>query len=509
MMLTGTEILGSAQIRAMEAKAIAEGSATGETLMERAGHAVVDAILAQWPELQTTPGRAIILCGPGNNGGDGFVVARLLTKQGWDVEVTLMGQREALPPDARRQHDLWSAVRPVLSRQQDKSADLAIDALFGIGLSRPIDTHAPALSSLRRAPRMVAVDIPSGLCADSGRVVGDRTLLRAVDLTVTFHRLRPGHLLAEGPSLCGKVVVADIGLTGSPPGPANLLVQGANLEKRQGHKFDHGHAVIVSGGSAQGGAARLSARAALRVGSGLVTLCPTTAALPEHAGPPDALMKRPVDDAAALRRVLADKRVSAICIGPGCGIERAKALLPAVLETNIPTILDADAITALAARAQPFDDLHSACILTPHAGEFARLFPDLLEQLSAPVKQGPAFSRLDAVRKAATRAGALVLLKGPDTVIAAPDGTALVHSANDLPWLATAGAGDVLAGLMVGLAARRFPVLEAAGAAVLVHALAARGFGPGLIADDLPDYIPGVLRGLSPPSDPPARQVLP
>ena len=317
------------------------------------------------------------------------------------------------------------------------------------------------------------------------------------DLTVTFHSLKPGHLLADGPDLCGEVVVAPIGLVWMRTDPHCRRVTGGQVAKRGGHKFDHGSALVIAGPPGHGGAARLSARAALRIGAGLVTLGPPRDALPEHAGTPDALMRRAIDDADALRDLLADKRVTTICIGPGCGIDRAAGLLAEVLPARRPAVLDADALTALSRDPELMAGLHDTCVLTPHMGEFARLFPDLADRLAATPTKGPASSKLDAARDAAARCGAVVLLKGPDTVIAAPDGRACIHSAFDVPWLATAGAGDVLAGIITGLLARGFPPLDAAGLGALIHARAARAFGPGLIADDLPDMIPQVLREMT------------
>lgn len=497
-MLHGTRIVSSAQMRAIESAAIAQGTITGLGLMERAGEGILAATLNRWPELAAAPGRAVVLCGPGNNGGDGFVVARLLAGRGWQVRVMLAGDPAALPPDAGHNYHLWHALGPVLPISADIDpgrANLAVDALFGIGLTRPVDAFAPILAALRAAPRLVAVDVPSGLCADSGRVIGS-TEPAPADLTVTFHRPKPGHHLDQGPAFCGHLALVDLGLPDVAEIPSLISIEGAGLAKAQGHKFDHGHALIVAGGPAQGGAARLSARAALRIGAGLVTLAPPQAALPEHSGPPDALMRRPVDGPADLEALLADVRIAALCIGPGCGIGRAECLLPPVLASGRAAVLDADAITALAGHDDPFRDLHDACVLTPHAGEFGRLFPDLAQRLTEAPQTGPAFSRLDAARQAAARAGAVILLKGPDTVIAAPDGRAVIHSAQDLPWLATAGAGDALAGMIAGLLARGWPGLEAAAAATLAHGHAARRFGPGLIADDLPDQLPAVLRDM-------------
>lgn len=519
-MLTGTQVLTSAQMRAIETAAMDSGQVTGLDLMERAGKAVVAAILHRWPEYEKhpedRPHRALVLCGPGNNGGDGFVVARLLAEKGWEVRVNLLGNAGRLPPDARTSHDRWCQIGPVDPIRPDarppRQAGILVDALFGIGLSGPVDSALRGIldgvrdgvDGTSAGPRnpgfdhVVAIDVPSGLCADSGRLLaGGDPHVRGADLTVTFHSLKPGHLLSDGPDLCGTVVVAPIGLAGTQVDPPCHQITGGRVAKRGGHKFDHGSALVIAGPSGQGGAARLAARAALRVGAGLVTIAAPRDALDEHAGRPDALMRRPVDDAPALRDALADPRIGAVCIGPGGGVDRTAAMLAGILTARRPAVLDADALTALSRDRFLMAGLHDACILTPHPGEFARLFPDLAERLDAAPTTGPAWSKLDAAREAAARCGAVLLLKGPDTVIAHPDGRAVIHSAFDIPWLATAGAGDVLAGIVTGLLARGFPPLEAAGLGALIHAKAARAFGPGLIADDLPDLIPQVLREMA------------
>ncbi|MFV0303007.1 MAG: NAD(P)H-hydrate dehydratase [Paracoccus sp. (in: a-proteobacteria)] len=523
-MLHSTEILTTAQMRAIESAAIQRGRVSGSVMMERAGVAVVDAILAEWPEYAQPrpdfPWRATVLCGPGNNGGDGFVVARLLAQKGWEMTVLFYGEADQLPPDARHHHDKWcetGSIWPLtLDVQQHFKADVLIDALFGIGLSRSVDAFCRLFDDMyaavnnifgnERSPtidRLVAVDVPSFLCASSGRMMlKDGSPWLTYDLTVTFHLPKTGHLIGDGPELCGKLVVADLNIPGGPARDPSERTDKASVRQDQlrkipfDHKYGHGHALVLAGNSGRGGAARLSARSALRIGAGLVTICPPRLALTEHAGPPDALMRRAMDDAAALQAALDDKRITAICLGPGAGIERAAALLPALLAAGRRSVLDADALTALAASQDISAALHDGCVLTPHAGEFARLFPDLAERLDAPPLRGPAYSKLDATREAAARCGAAVLLKGPDTVIAAPDGQAIIHSAFDVPWLATAGSGDVLAGFITGLLARGLPPLQAAATGAWLHAAAARRFGPGLIADDLPDEIPGVFRDL-------------
>lgn len=266
------------------------------------------------------------------------------------------------------------------------------------------------------------------------------------------------------------------------------------------HKYSYDHALILSGPSGRGGAARLAARGALRIGAGLVTVgCPPDA-IPENAARLDAVMLRDVADDAALATVLEEKRINALCLGPGMGTgAREAALVAAGLAMARPTVLDADALTILARGPDLFAALHDRCVLTPHAGEFARLFPDIAAKLAAPATKGPAYSKVDATREAAARAGCVVLLKGPDTVIAGPDGRCAINSAHydrAAPWLATAGAGDVLAGFITGLLARGFDPMRAAETAAWLHVECARSFGPGLIAEDLPEELPKVLCAL-------------
>jgi len=490
-------------MRGIETAAISGGGVTGFDLMQRAGRAVVAAAFEVWPALATTPGRAVVLCGPGNNGGDGYVAAAALADWGWEVAVFGLGEPGALPPDAAAVAAPWRGrVRPLAEAAAAGPADLVIDAVFGTGLARPLDGALRDLPGIAAAPggAIVAVDLPSGLCSDSGRVLGAAV---TADLTVTFHRAKAGHYLAEGPEHCGALAVADIGLRGAPEGAARLVEAplGPLAKARGGHKFGHGHALVLAGGPGRGGAARLAARAALRVGAGLVTLVVPPTALAENAPRLDAVMLAAVPDGYALRGMLRDERITALALGPGLGLQRARDLVPPVLAAGRAAVLDADALTAFEGEAEIlFGQLHEACVLTPHLGEFARLFPDLAERLRDEPATGPAFSRLDAVREAAARAGCTVLLKGPDTVIAAPEGPALIHAAayaRAAPWLATAGAGDVLAGLVAGLLARGFPAREAAATAAFLHAEAARAFGPGLIAEDLPEALPGVLRSLA------------
>lgn len=523
-----SDVLTSAQMRAIEAAAIGSGAVSGLELMERAGAGVVAAVMAQWPALGARPGQAVVFCGPGNNGGDGFVVARLLAERGWRVTVGLLGDPMRLPPDARASHDRWAQIGAVGGLDAALAAlgpaDLAVDALFGTGLSRPLEgLAAGAANALAEMSwgggRVVAVDAPSGLCMDSGRplVPPEGDGVAAAGLTVSFHALKLGHVLAEGPARCGRVVVADIGLTAADE-RAGLgadrrrqvaqLVEAPDPDRLDkgaqpgAHKYDHGHALVLAGGLGKGGAARLAARGALRVGAGLVTLACPPEALAENAAHLDAIMLAPVADPTTLARRLADTRITALCLGPGLGLEAAPGLVRVALQAARPTLLDADALTAHAnAPGALFAMLHARCVLTPHAGEFARLFPDLAADMTGPARAGPAGSKLTAARAAAARAGAVVVLKGADTVIAAPDGQAAIHAATGAraaPWLATAGAGDVLAGLIAGLMARGYSGFAAAKAATWLHVEAARLFGPGLIAEDLPEHLPAVLRALAP-----------
>lgn len=558
------ELLTAAQMRAIEQAAIDSGEVSGLELMERAGRGVVQAVFAQWPDLANTSQRAVVLCGPGNNGGDGFVVARLLQEWGWDVGVFLYGDSDRLPPDARVNYERWAALGETIELNFPELGDtdvsrfeqavflnsgtsLLVDALFGTGLARPVSGLAEILAmhdryrAMAEPPpiRTVAVDMPSGLCSDSGNALGlDGRLpfvaMRA-DLTVSFHAEKLGHRLGAGPSLCGRVGVVDIGLAKSPAGgrqsregasplsgtvagrpvvPARdivRLIEPKSLPElgklEQTHKYTHGHALVIAGGAGRTGAARLAARGALRIGAGLVTLGVAGSAQQEVAVQITALMLRRIEDAAGLAAVLEDARLNALCLGPGLGVERARELVPVALDTGRQTagsapavVLDADAITAFADRPEAlFGLLHPACVLTPHAGEFARLFPDIAERLNQIPTRGPAFSRVDATREAARRAGCVVLFKGPDTVIAHPDGRCSVNSASyhrAAPWLATAGSGDALAGFIAGLLARGFDPMRAAETASWLHVECALDFGPGLIAEDLPETLPTMFRRL-------------
>ncbi|MFN3823088.1 MAG: NAD(P)H-hydrate dehydratase [Pseudorhodobacter sp.] len=280
-------------------------------------------------------------------------------------------------------------------------------------------------------------------------------------------------------------------------GPAFVA---ALRKAEEAHKYDHGHALILAGGPGEGGAARLSARGALRIGAGLVTVACPLAALQENAARLDTVMLRPLHDAAALARLLDDRRFNALCLGPGMGLDRARAMVPVACRSGRGVVLDADALSGFGGDpAELFALSHETCVLTPHGGEFARLFPDLAMAMGQDASDPRAMSRIDAVREAARRSASVVLIKGAETVIASPDGRAAVNRAKGAkaaPWLATAGSGDVLAGFITGLLARGFAPFDAACTGAWLHAEAARSFGPGLIAEDLPEELPKVFRTL-------------
>lgn len=470
-----------------DAAAIAAGT-PGEVLMERAGEAIMLAVRQRW-----TPRPTVILCGPGNNGGDGFVVARLLGRIGWPVTVAVLDDRERLKGDAALNAARWE--RPVLPLNPAilDGAGLVIDALFGAGLGRPIEGRAAATiqSVIARRLTSVAVDVPSGVDGDTGTVLG---VAAPAALTVTFFRRKPGHLLLPGRVLCGETVVADIGIPdnvldaiqprqhGNDPA---LWLDAYPWPRLDGHKYSRGHAVVV-GGAVTTGAARLAARGAMRAGAGLVTIASPPSAVPIYATAMPGVLVASVANEGDRDAQLSDPRKNAFLVGPGAGLEPAtRAWALAALAADKAVVLDADAITVF--QDDP-DTLIQACrdrrcILTPHEGEFARLFG----------RTGG--DKLSRARAAAQRSGAVVLLKGADTVIAAPDGQAIIN-ANAPPDLATAGTGDVLAGFALALLAQGMAAFDAAAAAVWLHGNAASDGGPGLIAEDIPEALPGVLRRL-------------
>ena len=481
-----SRLLAVSQMYDADSAAIAAGT-PGETLMANAGAAIAAAVEARFK-----PCRALVLCGPGNNGGDGFVVARLLSDAGWPVELALLGKVDNLKGDAALMAARWQGDVGDAQPACVENADLVVDALFGAGLVRDLDGRAAALvqAVVARGVPVVAVDVPSGLDGDTG---GVRGIAAPAVLTVTFCRAKPGHLLLPGRELCGEVVVADIGIGDdvvAAIGPAlwrndpNLWLSRFPWPVPTGHKYARGHTVVAGSDLAATGASRLAARAALRVGSGLVTVAASPAALSTYAAHLTAVMLRRVDDADAFAEMLADPRLNSVVLGPGQGVtDRTRAFVEAALAAGKNCVLDADALTVFADDPQAlFSRLNAGCVLTPHEGEFDRLFDQ-------------SGSKLDRARRAAEKAGATVLLKGADTVIAAPDGTAMVND-NAPPDLATAGSGDVLAGLVAGLMAQGVQAMAAAAMAAWLHGEAGKAAGPGLIAEDLPEVLPPILAAL-------------
>jgi ADP-dependent NAD(P)H-hydrate dehydratase / NAD(P)H-hydrate epimerase len=469
------EILTPAEMYRADGLAVAAGVAS-LSLMENAGRAVAEAIVRRYGARPT-----LVLCGPGNNGGDGYVVARYLRRWGWPVRVGRPVGQAAPTGDAAAMAARWEG--DVETGVAVAGAGLIVDALYGAGLSRDFPGEWAAAINGAGVP-VVAVDVPSGLDGATGRKRG--AAVRA-DLTVTFFRKKPGHLLLPGRELCGETVVADIGipvavLADIAPQAAENPPPALPEWALAGHKYGRGHAVVVSGGPLNTGAARLAAVAALKAGAGLVTIAGSREALAVHAAHVTAVMLSDRE----LVPLLADARHNAVCIGPAAGVgDATRAQVLTVLASGAATVLDADALTSFGECPDTLFEAIArapdrAVVLTPHEGEFSRLFKGLLAVSE---------SRLEAARQAAQRAGAIVVLKGPDTVIAAPDGRARIN-ANAPPALATAGSGDVLAGLLTGLLAQRMDAFAAAGAAVWLHGDAARRFGRrGLTAESLIDAL--------------------
>lgn len=486
------ELLSVAEMYRADALTMAAG-VPGPVLMESAGAAVVRAVCERW-----APHPTAVLCGPGNNGGDGFVIARLLLEAGWPVRLALLGQRSALRGDAAVAAERWGGPVEAADPAILAGNPLVIDALFGAGLARPLEGVARAVVEAMAGRTVVAVDVPSGVHGDSGAVLG---VAPQAALTVTFFRRKPGHLLLPGRVLCGEVAVADIGIPDQVLDTIRprTLVNGPSLWRRRfpwprldQHKYARGHA-LVAGGGLMTGAGRLAARAALRVGAGLVTVACPPDSVPVYAAGSPSLIVQPAADDDAFGALLADSRRNAVLLGPGAGVGvHTRVRVLAALEAGKACVLDADALTSFAgAPAGLLDRLNGRCLLTPHEGEFARIFPPAV---LPPEGEGPP-DKLARARAAAARCGAVILLKGADTVIAAPDGRAAIN-ANAPPDLATAGSGDVLAGLALGLMAQGMDAFDAACAAAWLHGETGNAVGPGLIAEDLPDALPGVLRRL-------------
>jgi hydroxyethylthiazole kinase-like uncharacterized protein yjeF len=492
------ELLTTAEMAEADRLAIAGGT-PGIDLMERAGRAVADAVSRV--SGRATP-KVVVAAGPGNNGGDGFVCARILAERGFPVRLLLLGERGKLRGDAATAAALWQGPVEAATPDAFAGAELAVDALFGAGIDRPVQGTARAIIEAINAAGapVIAVDLPSGINGTSGAVMGAAV---NADETVTFFRRKPGHLLLPGRLHCSSVEVTDIGIPASvldsirPKTFANnraLWAAQFPVPRPGGHKYQRGHVAVVSGGMSHTGAARLAARGALRAGAGLVTIASPHDALATQAAANLAIMVRPVEDAAALAEWLADPRLNTVVLGPGGGVgPRMKDMVLASLAGNRSVVLDADALTSF---AESPDALFAAIkgrgsaatVLTPHEGEFSRLFKSAGQTADNA-------SKYDRALMAASTSGATILLKGSDTVVASPDGRASI-SENAPPWLATAGSGDVLAGFVGALLAQGMPAFEAASAAVWLHGETGSEAGPGLIAEDLPEALRAVYRRL-------------
>ena len=478
-------LLTPAQMNEADRRTIASG-VSGIDLMEAAGRAVAHAVQARW-----TRRPVVVLCGPGNNGGDGFVCARHLDTLGWPVKVALLGDRGELKGDAAYHAQLWTGGLVPFASDSLHGAGLVIDAIFGSGLSRPIEGAAKDMieALVDLDIDICAVDVPSGLDGATGLVLGTAA---PADLTVTFFRKKPGHVLCPGRGLCGDLVVADIGISPSvldsidpktfENGP-DLWLDRYPWPEPNAYKYQRGH-VLVLGGDTLTGASRLTACGAMRAGAGLVTLAAPPATWTIYAAALTSAMVRPFNGLSGFTDLLADARRNVVAIGPGANIgEATRQYVLAALSARRTTVLDADALTSFANAPQAlFDAISGPCVLTPHDGEFARLFS----------VDGDKLSR---ARRAAAKSGAVVLLKGADTVVAAPDGRAIINS-NAPPQLATGGSGDVLTGFISGLLAQGLDAFHAAAAAAWLHGEAANFLGIGLIAEDLPDALPHVLQAL-------------
>jgi len=499
-----TELLSPAQMAEADRLAIAAGPFDGIGLMRRAGAAVASAVLARHPAAVSIH----VLCGPGNNGGDGYVAAKILHESGAGVSVWASGAPRQDSDAALAAAECPLEARP-LAEFTAEAGSVVVDALYGAGVSKPLSEDALRAVDTAAALGLpvVAVDLPSGVSGESGSLLGGA--FRA-ETTVTFARRKPGHLLLPGRELCGEIVLADIGI-------ADSIIDALGIRTFENmpalwqrdlpspavdtHKYRRGHVGVFSGGPSATGAARLSALAAARSGAGAVTVLSPANAMQVNAAHLTSIMLRKVADMGDLNAFLDDRRPSAFVLGPGFGAgEKARTFALAVLERGSPEggksgieglVLDADGITSFRdAPASLFITAGASSVplvLTPHEGEFARLFSGLAADAG--------LSKLDRARKAAARSHGVVVYKGADTVIAAPDGRAAIN-ANGAPWLATAGSGDVLSGVIAGLLAQQMPAFEAACAAVWMHAEAGRRFGPGLIAEDLPSALVPVLRAL-------------
>jgi hydroxyethylthiazole kinase-like uncharacterized protein yjeF len=487
------ELLTAEEMGRAEQLAIA-GGVSSLVLMENAGRGVVEEVVRRYPR----GSKAVVLCGPGNNGGDGFVAARHLRERGYHVRLALLGKQEDLTRDSKEMARRWDEGIEPMSVECLDNAQFVVDAIYGAGLRGPVE-GAPAQMieevTARRLP-VISVDVPTGVDATVGEIKGAAFKAAA---TVTFFRRKTGHVLLPGRLHCGDVRAVDIGIPNkvlsevAPRTFANdpdFWLRYFPRLKIDGHKYDRGHAVVVSGAMECTGAGRLAARGALRIGAGLVTVATSKAAFYINAAQLTAIMVSVYDGAHGLAEMLHDRRITAVLLGPGSGVSHDTCnLVAAVLSSEAAAVVDADGMTSfLDAPPELFNLIKGRSVpvvMTPHEGEFGRLFPDLAN----------AGSKLERARKAAEASGAVIVLKGADTVVAAPDGLAAIAE-NAPPWLATAGAGDVLSGLITGLLAQGMAAFDAAAAGVWLHGELGKAFGPGLISEDLAELVPGLLKQL-------------
>jgi len=462
------------------------------SLMENAGRTVAMYIIDNWD-----PGEVAVMCGRGNNGGDGFVVARLLSEAGWRVRVGLLGfdSPKVLTGDVKEMAERWSGdICPLDTSLLDR-ASLIVDALFGAGISRPVSEIVREVleAADNSGVPIVAVDLPSGVNGDTGEILGFAPTCHS---TITFGRPKLGHFLDPGADRLGNLVVKDIGIPETLISSLNCKVF-HNKPKSWGadfpcpdfltNKFDRGH-VTIFGGREMTGAARLAARGAIRAGAGLVTIASPQQAVPIYATDWPEFIIKSFYNFSQIKYYFKTKKVSAIVIGPGLGIgSRLRRLIINCVRMGLPVVLDADAISNFANEPKKLFNatLAGNGVLTPHEGEFGRIFNF----------EG---SKVSRALQAARVSGATVLLKGAKTVIASPDGRAAIND-NAPPWLATAGSGDVLAGMIGAIAAQGVPSFEAACIAAWLHGAAANQIGPGLIASDLPSFLPVEIAKLIPP----------
>jgi NAD(P)H-hydrate epimerase len=490
-----TQLLLTASEMTEADKAAVVAGVPAVDLMAAAGKAVADAVLNRWSKCSV-----LVLCGPGNNGGDGFVVAQLLGSVGWPVRLAFMGAVEKLSPEAAHFYQAWQGEVEAYSVDLLEQTDLVIDAMFGAGLTRPLEGKSRDMvdAIITRKVPVCAVDVPSGVDGTTGAALG---LVAPAEITVTFFRKKPGHLLLPGRALCGELVVADIGIPEMVLNELNLQAWENSPElwyenypwpRLEGHKFHRGHAVVF-GGENLTGASRLTARGAMRIGAGLVTLAVPMKAWAIYATAMTSVMVAKLEqtqEAEDFEELLFDPRHNAIVVGPGAGLSgferiRTRKIVLTALATGRATVLDADALSAFSDDPQTlFDAIVGPCVMTPHEGEFARIFSGINEHHAG--------DKLTRARLAAKLSGAVVVLKGADTVIASPDGRAIINS-NAPAYLATGGSGDVLAGFIAGLLAQGMSPLDAASAAVWLHGEVGNDVGIGLIADDLPDHLTKVL----------------